>query len=146
MQKISLTGETYRSVLDMLNSSDQENVVMGLSIIEETNRIKGMACILMLKKSAKVAVNLWNEHAPQTCLWMKSLDAPVEGVITYKKILEIITHHKVETSQMQFFMDEFGKHLFDQIKQLGYDFVEDLEIKLKLKTHAQQDGQSGESL
>jgi hypothetical protein len=133
--KLALNRDTYNSVLDMLNSSDKENVVVGLSIIEETDRKKGMACILMLKKRAVATTESWKEHAPATCKWLKTLGADPDQVITFKGILEIISKKQTEPSQMQFFLEEFGVHILGQIRQMGYGFIDDLEIKIKIKEH-----------
>jgi hypothetical protein len=144
--KVTLNRDSYASVLSMINSPDEENMVLGLSIVEETNQQKGLVYILMLKKVAQCKLQNWVTHAPKTCQWLRSIDASTETVLTYKKLLEIIIKNNVDQEQMQFYLDEFGAHLQKHITEMGYGLMDKLEVKVIFKNQDEQNRNISESL
>jgi hypothetical protein len=56
-------------------------------------------------------------------------------VLTYKKILDLLTSRKVPTDDIEFYLSKFGEYLNSTLHSLGYDVIEAVEIKLKIKLH-----------
>jgi hypothetical protein len=55
--------------------------------------------------------------------------------LTYKEILKIIVKEKQSEENIQFFLNQFSKHITNSIKDLGFDFIEETEITIKLKNN-----------
>ena len=48
MEKVKLTAETFDNVMLMLQSSDKENVILGLTCIEEVDTDSGLVYLLLI--------------------------------------------------------------------------------------------------
>lgn len=134
MEKIKLSAETFDSVMSMLNSSDQESVIVGLSCIEELDITTGITYLLLLKKLANVSTDAWEEYAPTKAKYLNSLGLSVEYPVTYKKILDIITERKVPIDDLQFFLNKFAIYIKEGLRN-DYAIINDIEIKINLKLH-----------
>lgn len=135
MNSIELNQNTFKNVLAMLNSVDPENNVVALSCIENVEFNENIAYILLLKKmGVKTDNKQWMEHAPTAYKLLKESGADVTGNITFKEALNILVKRKVKPEDIQFYLNQFLDHLSDSIKGLGYDFIDELEITVKLKT------------
>lgn len=146
MKQLTMTHERYTNICQMLNSSDVENHTIGLSILEEQPFKENAAFILLIKKEAPVSNKLWETHAPQLYKELKDIrNLDVEKVLTYKSILQALVEIKAPIDQIQFYLETFSKYLHKQIIAIGYDFIEDLELKIKLKEKHEQSGELSES-
>ena len=135
MEKLALNKENFDQILLMLNSSDKENVVMGLICIEELDVKTGLAYLLLIRKLANVTDELWKMHAPTKVTALKNMGINSGTVLTYKKILDLLTSRKVPTDDIEFYLSKFGEYLNSTLHSLGYDVIEAVEIKLKIKLH-----------
>ena len=45
----------------------------------------------------------------------------------------MLTAQKVSAEHTQFYLKYFGNYIFESVKKMGYDFVEGVEVKLKVK-------------
>jgi hypothetical protein len=147
-ETVTLKAETFDNVLNMLNSVDPENRVVALSCIENVDFKTNLVYIMLLKKQGDKATTAeWKEHAPKVCQMLSSININLDNALTYKQILEILTKHKVSAEDIQFYLDKFARTLFTSIKGLGYEFIDSLEINLKLKTaNGEQIGTISESI
>ena len=130
MTETIFTPDQFDRLIDMGGSSDTENQILALSLVETVDFKEHMVYILLLKKLSSINEVLWAEHAPKTYKQM-SKAVNVKTILTYKKVFEALGNHKVSVEQMQFFLDYFGNYLKEQCKALGYDFIKDLEITIK---------------
>jgi hypothetical protein len=130
MTEIIFTPDQFDRLIQMGSSSDTENQILALSLVETVDFKEHMVYILLLKKLSSINEVLWAEHAPKTYKQM-SKAVNVKTILTYKKVFEALGNHKVSVEQMQFFLDYFGNYLKEQCKALGYDFIKDLEITIK---------------
>lgn len=144
MKNPELTRETYNNLLSMLSSTEEDRVV-ALSAIENLDRKKYFCKLLLLKKLGGATYLEWKENAPNTCKWLKRNGVDPEKVSTYQEIFNLIIHKKYPEEDLQFLLDEFGRKLLDTIKGVGYEFVENLEIKLTYNDHRQK-RESSESI
>lgn len=145
MKKQVVDNQQYESLLSMLNSKNDQDKVLGLVTIENVDFNKSLTKILLLRKKADISFDLWKEHAPKTIKKFKSIDVDISKNLKYKDILEIIIKQKQTEEDIQFFLDDFSKHLHTTIKDLGFDFIENTEIEIKLK-HNDKTGISSESI
>ena len=126
-----LNQETHESMLAMMNSTDKENMVVALNCIENVDFDKSLVYILLLKKFSNASAEDWKSNAPKVSAKLKALEVDVDKPINFKKILQIIVQRKVPKDDIQFYLDRFGGYLFTTIKDMGYNYVESIEIKLK---------------
>ena len=130
MTETIFTPDQFDRLIQMGSSSDTENQILALSLVETVDFKEHMVYILLLKKLSSINEVLWAEHAPKTYKQM-SKAVNIKTILTYKKVFEALGNHKVSVEQMQFFLDYFGNYLKEQCKALGYDFIKDLEITIK---------------
>lgn len=133
MEKLILNKKTFDQIILMLNSPDKENVVLGLTCIEELDTYQGLVYLLLMKKLANVTNNTWVEHAPKKTTLLKSMGVSVEDVLTYKKILDLLAERKASTKDIEFYLSKFGEYLKSTLIELGYDTIDAVEINIKLK-------------
>ena len=134
MEDEIMNQERFESIKKMLESSDVENQTLALSILAEQDFVKNAAFILLCKKYSNADNTLWNEHAEGIMIHIRNTNAlDVNRILTFKNILEALVEIKAPPHQIKFFMEAFGIYLNDQLKTLGYDFIENLEINIKLK-------------
>lgn len=132
--KLKLTINKFENIKRMLESSDEENHIVALSILEEQDFLENITFILLLKKASNCKNNFWKEHAPNIfhkISSIKSLD--VTKVFTYKDILRALREMDAPQDQIIFYLDAFSLYLKDQLASLGYDFIDKLEFNIKLK-------------
>lgn len=146
--KVTLGKDTFPNILGMLESPDPENRVVALSCIDNVDFNSNITYILILKKEGtKATTHEWLEHAPNASKLLKGMGIELDKALTYKQILETIVKRKVPSEDIQFYLDSFGLKLFQSIKGLGYDFIDELEINIKLKTSdGEQTGTISKSL
>ena len=132
MKKEVLNNEQYDSVYNMLSSSDDANRLMGFQVLENIDFNKSLTKVLLLKKTCNLNGDDWKENAPKTARKLKQY-GELSSVLTYKQILKIIVDTKQPEEEIQFFLDKFSTHLTNSIKNLGFDFIEETEITIKLK-------------
>lgn len=133
MSNVILKRDTYHQIKSMLESSDEENAVVALTIIENSNFRDNLTYILLLMKEADVKRTLWEKYARQTIKKYEALNVN-QGSLSYKKIIELITEYKVPLLDIQFFMDCFGEHMKNFVNKSlkGNDKIESLTIKINL--------------
>lgn len=133
-QKLTMTRERFENIRKMIESPDKDNQVMGLSILEEQNFHENVAFILLAKKYSHAGNAEWEANAPTIFAEMKKISCiDVDKVFTFKMILEALTELKVSFDQTQFYLDTFSAYLTEQMIELGYDFIESIDLKIKLK-------------
>jgi hypothetical protein len=128
-----ITPETYANILAMANSSDKENKVVALSLVENVDYKSNLTYLLMLKKQADVTVELWKENAPKLCAEFTRLGLDPAKILTYKQILVKLLENKSSQEDMEFFCKYFAVHLKDALSNIGYESVNDLNIEIRLK-------------
>ena len=134
-----MTRERFENVRRMLESPDKENQILGLAILEEQDFHENIAFILLSKKYTHATNDMWKEHAPTIYAELEAIPGlSLDNVFTFKKILEALTVMKAPYDQLQFYLSTFSAYLLEQLKSLGYDFIEDLDLNIKLKDGYEQ--------
>ena len=146
-ETIKLTSETHDNIVEMMNSVDLENRVVALNCIENVDFKDNLVYILLLKKQGGASTSEWTVNAPHTCKLLKGIGVNLDTTLTWKQYLEILIKHETPPDKIQFYLDRFVKVIHKSITALGYDFIETLEVKVKLKTkHGEQSGTISENV
>ncbi len=132
-EKLKLTVDTFENTVRMMNSPDQENIVVALECIENVDFKENLTYIILVTKFANVTADIWKKHAPESAKKLESIGMELSKPMNYKKMLQILIKYKVPDSDLQFFFNKFEGNLKESIKSLGYDFIDDIKITLKLK-------------
>ena len=139
---MEITIEKYQNIVNMLSSPDTENQVLGLAIINELAFKPNLGKILLMMKHSNASIKAWEEHAPKIHKKIAKLHSDgilgdINRHLTFKQVLSAITKLKLPPEQFEFYMEDFSNYLLTQIKSMGYDFIESMEIKIKYKEHEQ---------
>lgn len=126
----------YNTLYKMLTSSDQENKVLALSIMNEHDFKINIMCNFLLYKNTDVYLTLWEEHAAYVLKNIKSYTNSVaSNYLTYKDIFNVSKFAKVDSDQLELYLVELNKFLMKTLKNQGYDYIESIDIKLNTKQH-----------
>lgn len=137
MEKVKVTEETFDNILAMLNSKDQENVILGLSCIEELDISSGLVYLLLLKKLGNVTTEMWREYAPKKLMYLSNLNGFNGGpsfIPSYREILQVLQKVKVPLKDIKFYLVKFGNHMAAGLRE-DYAVIDNIEITVKLKLH-----------
>lgn len=129
---MEITNQKYRNIVKMLRSPDKENKTVALTIIDTMNFNDNITKILLLKKHSESGNELWEEHAPITYKKLQKIPTlDMTKHLTYKQVLSAITELKLSKKQFDFYMKDFSDYLLKQIKHMGYDYIDSMEITVK---------------
>lgn len=123
----------YASLIKMLHSSDEENAVVALQCIDHMDFNDNMVTILMLYKKANIPYTFWKEHAPNTVKLLKTCGVSGERVLTYADIMSIMRAKKADAYQLQLFVEGINETIKNDLVEYGYDFIEEISVKVKYK-------------
>jgi len=126
---MTITQKEYQNLLTILNSSDEENKIVGLTTLENLKYEANEIYIMLLLKHSSLSAKLIEEHAP-------SLVKLHSDLITYnsiwvkmkKKNMKKIVNKEI----VEFFLQDWLNFMKDSLKSAGYDFIEDLNIKIEI--------------
>lgn len=128
-----LDATSFDNIAAMMNSQDKENLNVAFAVLENCNKKDSLVYLLLLKKDTKPKAEEWKTNAPETYKFLKNIGADPDKVITFKQGLNVLTAQKVPADDTQFYLKYFGNYIFESVKKMGYDFVEGVEVKLKVK-------------
>ena len=145
-ETIILSDSTYERVLGMLTSPDKESVYIGVSIIEAVDMEENLPYILLLAKDcekAKCEHNPFNKDiqegdGPTNA---SSFNITLSGIIdkcrndnkniNYNNMYKVImSNQKSSSASVQFFLDKFAEALMVHLATWGFDFVDEMNLKL----------------
>jgi hypothetical protein len=133
MDKIEMTLESFKNILDMVNSPDDENKIVALQCIENMNYKANIVYVVMILKNSNLQESLWLENAPKAYGYLKTLEFQVGKAMTFKRIFGTLIKLGVNPDDLQFFFDLFGEELMRTMTGMGYDLLERVELKLIYK-------------
>jgi len=137
---MKITNEKYENIIAMMCAEEADKIV-ALTIIEQMSFKENVTKILLLKKHSTSSNALWKENAPTVYEKLEALTEKkvldVTKHLTYKSILKTMTMMKVPPEEFDFYMKDFSDYLFQQVKGLGYDFIDSIDINIKHKNYEQ---------
>lgn len=129
---MKLSKENYETVLGMLNSSDKENKLVGLTCIENSDFNKNFVLIMFLYKNSQALISDWENDAPKTYRKITGLTGEDKSFITYRLIFEQMLKKKGNKEDVEFFIENFNKFLIDTLnKRSNYPEIESINVKFK---------------
>jgi len=131
-KETNLTPTTFENVLQMGKSQDKENHIVALNIIENIDFKDNLSYILLLKKNSNIDGESWKEYSPKVTESLDKLGIPYSKSPTYKQMLQILVEQKAPVEDLNFFCTMFSKELTTSVKNLGYDYIDDLDITIKI--------------
>jgi hypothetical protein len=146
-EQVVLSKDTHDNIVSMMKSVDTENRVVALNCLENVDFNSNLTYILLLRMQGEATQAEWHEHAPNVTKMLKGIGIGNDSALTWKQILNVLIKRKVPAEDIQFYLDRFATHLSTSIKGLGYDFIDTVEIKVKVKTeHGEQSRTISESV
>lgn len=144
MSETKMTHEKFENMKQMLMSPDKDNHVLALTVLESLNYSENAAFLILCKKYSYAGTSVWADEAPNLMEWFKSSQAyNPDKTITYKVALKMLTDLNASVDQVEFYLEHFGKYLTKQLQITGYDFIDSLEFKIKLKPEYEHKEASG---
>lgn len=130
--KVKLDPESYETLLNMLNGSD-EDVVLALECLNNVQQKESLIYTLFLRKNSKTPHHVWKSNCKKVLTYHGSLGIGSDSnVITYNTILELIKLHDNKEENLDFFLHVFASFLKKSFVPV-FDFVDDIELKIKVK-------------
>lgn len=127
-----ITEDKLENLIKMMDSTEEDQVV-ALTIIN--NDVKdNPAAVLIAYKFSKAKLSLWEEHAPLALAFVQKISKTSKNLnLSFKQIFDAILINKYSTENMELFLNKFSKFLTDQCLGFGYNFIESIDMKIKLK-------------
>lgn len=123
-----------KNVINMLQSPDKENHVVGLTVMEQQEHQKAFVPLILAYKFGHPKQEAWQENAPMAFDFIKERIQIKDGAgVTFNDIFRAIIKHKAPADQMKIFMTMFGDYLTKQCHSLGYSFIDEIEMNVKFK-------------
>jgi hypothetical protein len=136
--KIKIDEESYNSLLDMLNASD-EDAIVALTAINNLGGRKNLLQTLFLRKNANCRKDLWETHAKKVLKYHGGYTAMTLKYITYADLFNVIKTNKYTSKEdKEFDIVFYTKRLQNFIGRslVGFeDVIDSIEINVKLKQH-----------
>ena len=126
---------TIQNVINMLQSPDKENHIVGLTVMEQQIHNESLVPLLMAYKFGRPKEEEWVENAPLAFQYLSSKVPVKEGIgMTFNDIFECIIQTKAPAAHMKIFMMMFSAYLTKQCKNLGYNFIDEIKMDIIIKT------------
>lgn len=133
LKDIIIDEDTYINLTKMLGSSEEDKIVALTNINNLDQKANVIPILFLRKECTKTNLELWKEHANKSIKYQKTLGVDdSNNVIKYKNILAAINKQKVKKeSNIEFFCRRFEKFVKDNL--VGFDFIENVELKITVK-------------
>jgi N-acetylglutamate synthase/N-acetylornithine aminotransferase len=118
---MKIETEKYERLKSMLESTDQENLVVAMECIEQVDFRENMTMILFLIKDSNVDPELWKKHAPITTEKFFSVFSVGIGnaSLAFSNIMRLMKLYEASIEDWQFYADRYAQHLMKQIQTDG---------------------------
>jgi hypothetical protein len=118
-------------VIKLLSAQDEESVVLGIATLEACHTDTTIVSTLLAIKESKVNKFLLERTAPDFYKQLSDLCLRPDLNPTYKRINDILMGKKQEDSQAELFIEYLSKDLTNTYKQLGYTFIDKINVVMK---------------
>lgn len=132
-----------QNLIQMMQSPDQENHLLALSILEKQDHNKVTASLMLCYKFGRPSPEMWQEHAPNSYahLLNQSDMKPYAG-FSFQQIFATIIQPDASLDDILVYFDEYAKYLSGQCM---HSKVKSIEIKVNLKDPNEQRREFSES-
>ena len=119
-----------KDIIQMLQSSDEENATVALAILDTNFSNNRMVFPLLAYKFGRASSYLWRTNAPE--LYKKiSKILPSNENLTFKVIHDYILNNQQEREQIELYMEYLNKSILETLHNAGYQFIKDLKVNLE---------------
>lgn len=118
-------------VIKLLSAQDEESVVLGIATLEACYTDTTIVSTLIAIKESKVNKYLLERTSPDLYKKISDLCLRPDLNPTYKRINDILISKKQEDSQAEIFLEYLSKDLTNTYKQLGYTFIDKINVVMK---------------
>jgi hypothetical protein len=111
---MTLAKDTYESVLAMLNSSDEENKVMGFQCLKNAKLTPdNMVYILFLLRESDVNLMWWKREVPDIIESLESIfSCGLEHkTFSFGEILRVMKQYKLTIDDYKFYMRKYSQEM-----------------------------------
>ncbi len=133
-KSIIIDKNEYKSLLTMLNSG-HDDITLALECIKNMDPKANILPIVLLRKNSACNFVEWTKICKKHIAYQYSLgiDKDTKNVIYTDIYHEIIKKKEANVSKehIEIFSEEIGEFLKKHL--IKYDFVDDIELKIKLK-------------
>lgn len=141
LKSIVIDEEQYHNLLNMLNSNEEDQLV-ALTCIKGLDKERNSIAVAFLRKSGKCHINMWRKHCKSWLDYMDSLKMKNDSnVITFSTIYKALKKEtKYQKENAVFFITRYTEYIKKDLLRAtlqSNDFVEDIEINIKIKGYEQ---------
>jgi len=83
----------YERLLQMLDSSDKENMVVALTLLNEMPYKDNVAKMMLLRKESRTSWDSWKEHAP-LIVGELTKNVPIGAMFDFQTVLDYVGNDK----------------------------------------------------
>lgn len=124
------------NIIKMLDADNKEDRVTALSVLEQNVKDNPIAILLAFKMARQANWKEWEEETTQAWTYINKVKKKKDNTalrLTFKDIFDHIIKAKHSPDQMELFLKYFGEFLTGQCLSLGYDFIQNINMEIKLK-------------
>lgn len=132
MEKVILTSEHVKSIMDMYASTDTSNHVVANEIINNCNVDKSKIFIILLYVESNKNNSYWEKEIPNVIKFIKSTNIYSEYKPTINNVLSTLLDLNAETDVVDLFLQLHVETLKKSMKSWGYP-TDKLNYSITLK-------------
>jgi hypothetical protein len=132
-EKLVIDSETYDRLTEMLQSTEEDQVV-ALECIKNMDQKKSLIYTLLLRKNNLKTFGLWHEHCSKVLKYHASLGISKDSnSVSYNDVMRIMKEQDNKEENVKVFMKDFAKFLKDSMSSTHFNFIHDVQIEITLK-------------
>ena len=116
------------NILEMLQSFDEENKVLALTLLEEQKIKEIENFLLFCYKFGTQKEHLWKTHAPNCLKTLKTLGG-ISPYFSFQQLFTLITKENFSIDELEIFFEAYSKFLTKDCKNPK---IKKIEITIKL--------------
>tara|TARA_B100000497_G_C7649940_1_gene390963 strand:- start:243 stop:638 length:396 start_codon:yes stop_codon:yes gene_type:complete len=127
--------EKLKGVIKLLSANDNESVVLGIATLEACHTESTMVSTLLAIKKSSVDKFVMEKNAPKLYKKLNELSGRPDFKFTYKEINNVLVNKKQEENQAELFIEYLNEDLTNTYKELGYTFIDKINVTIKQNTN-----------
>lgn len=131
--------ETLKKIEELLYGNDEESYIIGLTLINNCDIEENLLQILLIKRKANLNAKYWTTHAPNLMSILKKENLDIQmnlkAIYDFMKNKDEIVPGYFSKEKIKLFTEEIEeiiKKSFINSAGLGWVFIEDIKIKIKI--------------
>jgi hypothetical protein len=121
------------NIVNMLQSSDKEDQTVALIALENMKIKENMLALLFAYKLGNPDQKMWSDNAPKAHAALEE-SRKISKSSSFQQIFKYVMEQKLPKEAMELFLKMFSDYLTGQCKSMGYNFIDGIEMKIKVKS------------